>query len=134
MNTRFDFGFSYWIFVWYILYKCKITSYNPKIALIIGLFENILVLFAMLYYNNKILYIFVFVIINILIKLIPLWTLRNTSYKWVDFYAAFLLFIIFSIWLNINDVNFIQLENEMYYEIKKGNPSGPITYYVIKYA
>jgi hypothetical protein len=83
----------------------------------------------MLYYKNKLLYIIVFCILNTFIKVIPIWTLWNTPYKWIDFYAAFVLFIVFSIWLTLHNVNFIELEQEMYAEIKKGNPAGPATYY-----
>ena len=39
--NRIDFVFSYWIFLWYILYEFKITQYNPKWALTFGLIENI---------------------------------------------------------------------------------------------
>jgi hypothetical protein len=30
---RFDYVFSYWIFIWYLFYELKWTSYNPKLAL-----------------------------------------------------------------------------------------------------
>ena len=30
MNLRFDLVFSYWIFIWYILYICHIVEYSPK--------------------------------------------------------------------------------------------------------
>ena len=133
MNIRLDFGFSYWLFIWYILYQFKFTLYNPKMSLLLALCENALTLFAMIYYNNKLLYILVFCILNTLIKVIPIWTLWNTAYKWDDYYAGFILFIIFSLWLYVNNVNIIQLEEEMHSEIKKGNPAGPATYYAEKY-
>lgn len=133
MNIRVDFGFSYWIFAWYILYQFKFTIYNPKIALMLALCENVVTLFTMLYYKNKLLYIIVFCILNAFIKVIPIWTLWNTPYRWVDFYASIVLFIIFSIWLSIHNVNFIELESEMYSDIKKGKPAGPANYYAEKY-
>jgi hypothetical protein len=91
--------------------------------------ENIATLFAMIYYKNKLLYIIVFCILNTLIKVLPIWYLWNTSFKWIDFYASVALFIVFLIWLTINNVSFIELEYDMYSEIKKGKPSGPATYY-----
>lgn len=129
MNLRFDFGFSYWIFIWYIFYIYRLTYYNPKIALILALCENIATLYAMLYYKNKLFYIVVFCILNTFIKVIPIWTLWNTKFRWIDFYASVALFIIFLLWLYINNVSFIELEREMHDEIKKGNPGGPATYY-----
>ena len=41
-SDRFDFIFSYWIFIWYILYELKIVSYNPKGALVFALVENLI--------------------------------------------------------------------------------------------
>ena len=133
MNLRFDFGFSYWIFVWYIFYVYKLTSYNPKIALILALFENTITLFSMIYYKYKLFYIIVFCILNTLIKVLPIWYLWNTTFRWIDFYASVALFIVFLIWLSINNVGFIELEHEMHNQIKKNNPSGPATYYAEKY-
>ena len=49
---RIDYFFSYWIFAWYILYVFSIVKYNPKFALTIGLIENIIKLFFMLYHKN----------------------------------------------------------------------------------
>ena len=49
---RADLVFSYWIFVWYLLYIFKVTSYNPKLYLLLGLIENLAYLFLMIYYNN----------------------------------------------------------------------------------
>lgn len=37
---RLDYVFSYWIFAWYLLYIAKITKYNPKFVLILGIIEN----------------------------------------------------------------------------------------------
>jgi hypothetical protein len=133
MNIRLDFGFSYWLFIWYILYQLKFTLYNPKIGLLLALLENVITLLAMVYYKNKLLYIIVFCLLNTFIKVIPIWTLWNTAYKWSDFYAAIALFLVFSIWLSIHNLNFIKLEIDMFSEIKKGNPSGPATYYAEKY-
>ena len=43
-KARFDQIFSYWIFVWYLLYVLGVISYNPKFALIIGVITNLFVL------------------------------------------------------------------------------------------
>jgi len=133
MNLRFDFGFSYWIFVWYIFYVYKLTSYNPKIALMLALIENAITLFSMIYYKNKLFYIIFFCILNTFIKVLPIWYLWNTAFRWIDFYASVALFIVFLIWLTINNVSFVELEIEMHEELKRGNPGGPANYYAEKY-
>lgn len=99
---RIDLVFSYWLFIWYILYKFKFTSYSPKFLLIIGLVDNIVMFIMMLTYGTSYKTIIYFIIINTLIKVIPLYYLRNNSIKMKDIYFSILLFIIFIIWLHIN--------------------------------
>ena len=41
---RFDLLFSYWIFIWYLLYIFEIIDASPKLALIVGLIENAMLL------------------------------------------------------------------------------------------
>jgi hypothetical protein len=45
---RADLVFSYWIYLWYILYAFKITNFSPKFPLILGLIDNIIMLLLML--------------------------------------------------------------------------------------
>jgi hypothetical protein len=54
MDYRFDYVFSYWIFAWFLLYEFGYTSYNPKIALIIALIENIGILCLMIYFKIQV--------------------------------------------------------------------------------
>ncbi len=42
---RLDLMFSYWLFIWYILYEIEITEYNPKAWLIFALISNSYVIF-----------------------------------------------------------------------------------------
>jgi hypothetical protein len=59
-SQRFDFVFSYWIFIWYLLYMLKIVIYNPKWALMIALIENTFALALMFFYKNSFINIFLF--------------------------------------------------------------------------
>jgi hypothetical protein len=106
--------FSYWIFAWYVLYELTYIKSSPKLALIIGLISNIILLLLLIYYNNNIINIIFFCIIQIFIKIIPLWRLRNN--KIYDLKSLVIIFFIYNIWLFINNTNFyllnkIQLEN-----------------------
>jgi hypothetical protein len=132
MIERFDFVFSYWIFAWFILYELKITHYNPKIALIIGLLVNVIELSTMIYYKNSFSNIFLFSLINFIFKVVPLWILRKTEYKVIDVYADIGLFIIYLFWLFINNVNIRKESTNLVYKIKHNKPVGPIMYYVNK--
>jgi hypothetical protein len=99
---RSDLVFSYWIYFWYVLYAFKITSYSPKFPLILGLLHNIIMLFLMLVYGTSKRTIFYFIVINTIIKAVPLYYLRNESIKMKDIVFTGILFIIFVIWLHLN--------------------------------
>jgi hypothetical protein len=99
---RADLVFSYWIYLWYILYAFKITHFSPKIPLILGVIDNIIMLILMLIYGTSKETIFYFIIINTLIKVVPLYYLRNEPIKWRDIYFTIFLFILFVGWLHIN--------------------------------
>lgn len=94
--------FSYWIYFWYVLYTFKITTYSPKFPLILGLIDNIIMLFLMLVYGTSRRTIFYFILINTFIKVVPLYYLRNEAIKMKDIYFTIFLFIIFIFWLHLN--------------------------------
>jgi hypothetical protein len=93
---RFDFVFSYWIYVWFIIYFFNYTKYSPKFALILGLLDNIVMLFLMIVWSTSLKTIIWFIIINILIKVVPLYYLRNELFKMKDIYVTIGLFLIFN--------------------------------------
>lgn len=104
---RFDLVFSYWIYIWYILYAFKIIRFSPKFPLLLGLIDNIIMLILMLTYGTSVRTIFYFIIINTLIKIVPLYYLRNEKIKMKDIYFTILLFGIFVLWLHINKQSLI---------------------------
>ena len=125
-NLRIDLVFSYWIFIWYIFYMFHIVKYNPKWALTIGLIENLFALSLMFFYKNSLINIFLFCVINLFIKIIPLWSLRHTTYKINGIYSSIILFCLYLIWLKINHVPF----KNIFGWIKKNEDPGPFTYYI----
>jgi hypothetical protein len=78
---RADLVFSYWIYFWYVLYAFKVTNYSPKFPLILGVIDNLIMFVLMLLYGTSSRTIFYFIIINTLIKVVPLYYLRNQSIK-----------------------------------------------------
>jgi len=99
---RGDLVFSYWIYFWYILYALKITNYSPKFPLILGLIDNIIMLVLMFMYGTSKRTIFYFIVINTLIKVVPLYYLMDEPIKINDIGFTILLFVIFVIWLHLN--------------------------------
>jgi hypothetical protein len=97
-EAEFEYTFSYWIFAWFLLYYFKFTNYNPKIWLIIAIIINI---YNKIFGNYKINYlrIILLIIITFFIKILPLYLLRNTKYKFIDFIAGIVLILIFFLFM-----------------------------------
>jgi len=123
---RGDLIFSYWIYIWYLLYIFNYTSYNPKFALMIGLIDNIIMLILMLYYNTPKKTIVIFVIVNTLIKVVPLYYLRKYLVKWSDIYFTCVLFLIFILWLHINKQNLVGNVKIIYESLLYGKDKTPV--------
>jgi hypothetical protein len=132
-KPRFDFNFSYWIFIWFLLYWNKYIKYSPKIWFILAIILNTIEIILMIYFNNPILNIFLFFIINSIIKIYPLYLLRNNSFKIKDFLFGLVIFSIYSIWLFINNTNFINILKENFINIKNKKIATPGIYYIIKF-
>ena len=128
MDYRFDYVFSYWIFAWFLLYEFGYTSYNPKIALIIALIENIGILGLMIYFKNSFIYIFFFALVVGCIKVLPIWLLRNTNYEWRDVYAMVALYLVYVLWLLFNKVDFKKYVSDRYYQIEHNKPFAPFVH------
>lgn len=112
---RLDYIFSNWIIIWFVLYFIGIMPYNPTFILILAL---CLVIFETVYmwylganaYNMK-----KYIIINIMLKNIPLlllWSQNRLSIKAGDVYFTIVLFIIYNIYLQLNGQNIVT-----YYDI-----------------
>ena len=103
---RPDLIFSYWIYLWYILYIFKVVKYNPKFAIICGMIENLIILLLMCIYNTKKILIVLFIIMFFILKLIPLYTIWNDNIKLNDdIKNTSLLFIIYLLWIHLNQLN-----------------------------
>ena len=118
---RLDLLFSYWIFFWYLLYITGIFTYfSPMFAIIMGMIENVFTVILYLYRGISRYNLVKFTVINIFLKIIPLYTLRNESIHLKDIYFTFGLFLIYTIYVLMNSDNVIRyLKNEFYGNINK---------------
>jgi hypothetical protein len=64
---------------------------------------HIIMLIMMIIYGTSSRTIFYFIIINTLIKVVPLYYLRNEKIRMKDIYFTLYLFVLFIIWLYINN-------------------------------
>ena len=99
---RFDLVFSYWIFAWFLLYFFKFTNNSPKFIIIIGIIHNSILLLNMIIHGTKIFSIISFITINVFIKILPLYYLRNEKIKVDDIYVSSFVYLLFVVWLKIN--------------------------------
>ena len=97
--------FSYWIFIWYILYVFNLIKYNPKIGLLFSLVANILLLILMIFYKTTIHLVFLLLLVILFEKIIPLYTIWNTKIRLQDIYFFVILFSIYIAWIIINKQN-----------------------------
>ena len=100
---RFDFIFSYWILAWYVAYMVKFTDYIPKFVLIVGILENLVVLFYMIRFGSNFRTISRYMGVNAVIKVLPLYTVRNDPIRIKDIVATAVYFLIFTGWLYVNE-------------------------------
>jgi hypothetical protein len=80
----------------------KLTTYNPKWGLMLGIIENICILIAFIIYKASLSTILLFLLINTVIKGIPLYTIYNTTSAIKDIYVLLGLFAIYAIWVYVN--------------------------------
>ena len=111
---RLDLIFSYWIFAWYLLYITKITTYSPKFIIILGIIENMILLFFMIQNGSTIETIIKFIVINTFIKIVPYYTIRNDKIREKDILACVIIFIIYIIWLYINKETLLKKYDNIY--------------------
>ncbi len=101
---RFDLVFSYWIFVWWVLYELDWVHASPKLALIIGIIENIFLLFLMIFIQSAPwTLIGVFIAINLILKGYPLYRVYKDYIHWkydlwtlIKVFALYLAYVWFS--------------------------------------
>jgi len=130
--NRIDLVFSYWIFIWYILYIFKIINLNPKFAIYCGITENIIIFYMMLYYKTNIKIIIGFILMFILLKILPLYTLINTKILKKDIFITLLLFIIYLLWLYINNISILDLKKQIIDMILYNKHTFPGIYFLHK--
>ncbi len=75
--------FSTWIFIWFILYYLHIININPFLYLIIALIYGLVGVILLIINQAPILGITIFLLINVFMKLIPMYLLSISSRKFI---------------------------------------------------
>jgi hypothetical protein len=108
MIPRLDFVFSYWITTLWVLYITGVTLLNPKLLLVLSTIENT-ILFFFLPKEKRLFFLF----INFFIKVVPLYTVWNTKIVKKDVVQSALLFMVYLIWMKLNDQPFLKNRTPM---------------------
>jgi hypothetical protein len=131
--TRFDFVFSYWLFILVVLHILQFIKYNPSPLLILGILLNIYEIILMFYYQNKLLHIITFIILFIIMKIIPFLYIMHHKITSNDIIISLLIIAIYFLWLTVNNVDIVEFLKNYTIGIKENKPIGPFTYYVNKF-
>ena len=127
---RFDFVFSYWIFVWWILYELGLVKQNPKFIIILA----IIYIFSLILGNNNkkaSCYFLPLIISSCIIKFYPLFSLRDTEIEYSDVIFSFQFVLMYLFWLLVNDG--VEDVFNFYFSNNHNNMRPPFEYYFNKF-
>lgn len=97
--------FSYWIFIWFLLYYFKFTKYNPLLTLIVGYIITVGELIYLISQKTNKYNLIKFTIINVIIKVIPILLIYNHKITFKEFVVNFYIFLIYIITMAIMNIN-----------------------------
>lgn len=137
-----DLIFSYWVYLWFVIYelvsfsssKTKANQYilkywNPLLALIFALIENVAMLIHLLYIWPSTTIVVKYIGMMILIKVWPIYQLRNTKIEWKhDILNLSLIFLVYNLYLLVNNTNVIEVYEKTYNSIANDRNETPIFY------
>lgn len=103
---RYDFLFSLWLFVWFLLYTIGIVSVSPAFALFVALIYSILLLIAIIMKRATIQQCCKLVVVTLSLKLIPLYLTISDTWTILSALWALLIFIVYLFWIYYNHKTF----------------------------
>ena len=118
INT-FPHLFSYWLVIWFICYELGWTIYNPFVWFAFASIYICIQILVLIYYKFDPINILLDFIINMFIKILPLWILRHSKVQWVDIKAGFILFAIYILYMEWNNLLIPFMSDYLFFNIKK---------------
>jgi len=139
LKKRPDFLFSYWVFAWFLVFyfipdnaKWSVTAFikqnmNPEIALYLALLENIGTMVTILLYNPTVTFLAKYSATILIVKVWPMYLLRNYPVRWYANSAALLgIFAIYNVYLLWNDTNIVDVYHKTFASIRNGDDCTPL--------
>ena len=115
---RFDYVFSYWLFAWYLVYEFGLVAFNPLPFLAVSAIVNLIQLSSGLTKNPGL-----FILINIFIKVIPIYSLLKVPVRSADIYAGFVYLFVYLTWMYLNREDMLKTRTPLTDFIKDKFPS-----------
>jgi len=109
----YSYIFSYWLFIWYLLYIFDLTKCNPKLILQFALLHNMIVLIYQILMNENICANGIFVCGVIYLKVIPLYTIKDTKVNCYDIRVSVLVYLLFLVWLKIRNKDLFEFQMDL---------------------
>jgi len=136
-NIRPDFLLSYWIITWFIAYYFLDTSTpigkfiksnaNPKLAVILAFLENLVTFIYLIFMNSDTLILVRYIIMMIVIKIYPIYLLRNDPIKFPnDVFLFIAVFIIYNIYLYFWETDIIKVYTKTFISIHENKNETPL--------
>lgn len=105
--------FSYWILIWCVLYEIGILSFNPYYILVCAnIFIFITLLYLYIVFKNsqqQNIHILIYVVINFLMKFLPMIYFSNFEKSRNDVVFGLLLVLIYLIFINYDGYNLFDI-------------------------
>jgi hypothetical protein len=138
---RFDFLFSYWVIIWFFIfyftpekfnrqkpYSSFVKTYmNPSLAFYFALVENAITLLLLITYDTDYWTIVKFIVMISILKVFPLYLLRNYTIVWErDIIVLLIVFGIYNVYLAWYDTNVYEVYKRTFSSIKSGSVKTPL--------
>ena len=119
--------FTYWVLIWFLAYYITpYDRYNPKFALILGLFVNAIILIKLLMNGVNTTYIIGFMFAITVTKLVPLYLVREKSFNKEDILFTIVLFIAYLTFFYVNERNNLDRRMKEFDQFLLGRGKSPI--------
>lgn len=140
--------FSYWIFVWAIIYIivtyfCNFSgtplprifgSINPTLILLVAFITNTEYLLKLILYGMDTSIVLKYSLVLMILKGIPLWLVWTWDIQlYRDLLLVVLLFVIYYIYLWYNQVDILSVYKDVVKSIENNEDRTPIEYLIAKY-
>jgi hypothetical protein len=106
------------------------VSYSPKFAFILGVIENVVLLFMMMYNKVNTVSLVAFSIIIFTFKVIPLYIIRTDSISVTDVIFTLMLFNLHLMWLLVNGQDFYKTSVKIVDSLTHDKNETPMMYYL----